>query len=108
MKKFPVYGEDGKEYMVKLELVWYSTTHYEVLIFEKGKKFLGVQLYRQLNSRSVFDTNIPKSRVFDEEEWEYDYIKIAKQAIKDYVEEEAIRLSLIEKKMKEFKRWDGR
>ena len=48
----------------------------------------------------MFDTNLPKSKVFDEEEWEYDYIKIAKQAIKDYVEEETIRLSLIENKTK--------
>lgn len=103
LTKYPVLSEMGNEYYVTVTEISFGYTSVTIAIRTTG--LFGRTKYKTVYGNKIGDV------VFDASKWDFDYIEIARSAVKRYEEES--RQALREERLKqqgieEFKRWDGR
>ena len=98
LKKYPVVSEDENEYLVTIsDSVMFGFIRSAVFVREKG--WFGHCKFREVSGG-----------VYEAVEFDYDYVKIAKQAVKKYenrVKRELERERLKAQGIAKFDKWDG-
>jgi hypothetical protein len=106
LRKFPVFSNEGHEYLVKITKGRY-TSSVSVEVFVKGAGWLKREKWIRVRGGSTtFD-----AEWYCPDDWNYDYIEIAKHSVESY---ETKNEELLAKRKADtegksrFEQWDGR
>ncbi|WP_405101652.1 hypothetical protein [Oceanobacillus sp. FSL H7-0719] len=111
MDKFPVISKNGSRYKVRIKECIILQDHVEVLLYKevKGKTLLGKEKTKLVSVNRDEEFNFYPS--YNEVEWDFNYVEMAKAEISDY--EKRVSNAYSEdakhiKGIKEFEEWDGK
>lgn len=100
MKKFPVVSENGNEYLVD---IYKDTFGVYCEVFVRERRWFGLKKFRRV-AGGIYDG------WYDLGNWDYDFIKIAKYAVKKHEDNVEIKLSRKRREaegIEKFIEWDG-
>lgn len=107
LEKFPVTSHNGMEYLVTVQEDRNDVRYVDVRLYEKiGKKnIFGKEKLRFLNRGFM-----GYGSLYDEKKWDYDYIAMATNEVKDYEQRIMNQINANAKKIAnelKFQKWDG-
>ncbi|MGD7046978.1 hypothetical protein FZC83_01950 [Rossellomorea marisflavi] len=103
LRKYPVISVTGNEYFVKIQSIKCELVTVDIFVKSKG-------WFKKERFKAVFRGGLFYGGTYDPEKWDFDFVRIAKDAVGNYEESKAEKLASVKAKadgILNFEKWNG-